>query len=205
MDVLPLVLTSGWASGINAYAVVLVVGLLGRFGDVPGVPGALERPDVLIAAAIMFAIEFVTDKIPYVDSAWDAISTFIRPAVGATLGALIAGTSDTGLSQAFYAATGGFLALASHAVKSGLRLAINTSPEPISNITASLAEDLTVVGVISLAVHHPVPAAIISMTLLVLALWLVIHVGKRIRTYLQRFGYFGGKAAARSASPTNPP
>jgi hypothetical protein len=103
---LPLVVTGGLASGINAYLVVLVTGILGRFGGIEGVPAALQRTDVMIAAAALFVIEFVTDKIPYVDSLWDSIHTVIRPAIGATLGALVAGDA-TSLDQAFWAATGG--------------------------------------------------------------------------------------------------
>ena len=82
-EALPLAFTTGWASGINAYACVLMLGLLGRFAGVEEVPDALTRTDVMIAAAALFAVEFVADKIPYVDSAWDTISTLIRPTVGA--------------------------------------------------------------------------------------------------------------------------
>ncbi|MGH3308014.1 MAG: DUF4126 domain-containing protein, partial [Nocardioides sp.] len=140
MESLSLAFTGGWASGINAYLVVLVLGITDRLGDVAEIPDVLARWDVLAAAALMFALEFVADKIPYVDSTWDAISTAIRPTVGAVIGLLLAGDATT-LEQAVLGVVGGGTALVSHLVKAGSRLAINTSPEPVTNITASVAED----------------------------------------------------------------
>lgn len=175
-----MVFTSGWASGVNAYAVVLILGLFGRFGGVDSVPTALARTDVLVVAAVLFAIELVADKIPYVDSTWDAVHTVVRPAIGAALGAMLAGDAST-LEQALLATTGGITALASHAVKAGLRAAVNTSPEPASNIAVSTAEDLTVAGVISLAVIQPWIAALLAGTLLVIGLVLVFLALSRIR------------------------
>ena len=165
-ELLPWVFTSGWASGINAYAVVLVMGLLGRFAGVDAIPDVLGRTDVLLAASVLFLLEMVADKIPYVDSAWDSVHTFVRPAVGATLGYLL-GHESSSLDAAFAAAAGGFSALASHGVKAGLRAAVNTSPEPVSNVAVSSAEDLTVAGVVGLAALHPWWAASIAATLLV--------------------------------------
>jgi hypothetical protein len=183
---LPLVFTSGWASGVNAYATVLLLGLLGRFGGVDAVPAGLERTDVLIAAAILYAVEFVADKIPYVDSTWDAIHTVIRPTIGTVIG-LLAGGGATSLDQAVLAATGGVTALASHLVKSGLRLAVNTSPEPASNIGVSLLEDLSVAGIISLAVAAPWVAAGIAAVLLAIGITLVVLLASRIRRARDRW------------------
>jgi hypothetical protein len=177
---LPLVFTSGWASGVNAYATVLLLGLLGRFGGVDAVPVGLQRTDVLVAAAILYALEFVADKIPYVDSTWDAVHTVIRPTVGTVIG-LLAGGDATSLDQAVLAATGGVTALASHLVKSGLRLAVNTSPEPASNIGVSLLEDFSVAGIISLAVAAPWVAAGIAAVLLAVGITLVVLLASRIR------------------------
>jgi len=184
-ELLPLVFTSGWASGVNAYATVLMLGLLGRFAGVDAVPAALERTDVLVAAAVMYALEFVTDKIPYVDSTWDAVHTAIRPTVGTVIGLLVAGEADS-LSTAALAATGGATALASHLVKSGLRLAVNTSPEPASNIAVSVAEDVSVAGVIALVVAAPWVAAGIAAVLLVSGATLVVLLAARIRRALRR-------------------
>ena len=184
-ELLPLVFTSGWASGVNAYATVLMLGLLGRFGGVDAIPAGLERTDVLVAAAVLYTVEFVTDKIPYVDSTWDAVHTAIRPTVGAVIGLLVAGEADS-LEAAVLAATGGLTALASHLVKGGLRLAVNTSPEPATNVGASLVEDFSVAGLISLAVVAPWVAAGIAGVLLVLGGTLVVLLASRIRRALRR-------------------
>lgn len=180
-ELLPWVFTSGWASGVNAYAVVLLMGLLGRFAGIEQVPGALQRTDVLVVAAVLFAVEVVADKIPYLDSAWDAVHTVVRPAVGAALGAMLAGEAGT-LQQGLMATTGGASALASHVVKAYLRAAVNTSPEPVSNVAVSAAEDLTVAGVISLAVVNPwVAASIAGLLLLLIGVLLVVLLWQRIR------------------------
>lgn len=168
MESLAYVLTSGWASGINVYATLLVTGLVGRFGDVERVPDVVERTDVLLLTAVLSVFEFVADKIPYVDSAWDAVHTVIRPTVGAILGALVAGEADD-LGEAAGAVLGGGSALASHAAKASLRLAVNASPEPVSNIVLSLSENAAVVGVLLLAIDHPWVALAIAGALLVAA------------------------------------
>jgi hypothetical protein len=177
---LPLVFTSGWASGVNAYATVLLLGLLGRFAGLDDVPAGLERTDVLVAAAVMFLLEFVADKVPYLDSAWDAVHTVVRPTVGAAIGLLATGDA-TSLQGAVLAATGGATALASHAVKAGLRLAVNTSPEPASNIVVSLVEDFSVAGVIALLLAAPWVAAGIAAALLLFGTTLVVLLASRIR------------------------
>jgi hypothetical protein len=185
-ELLPWVFTSGWASGINAYAVVLLLGVLGRFTDAPQVPAALERTDIMVAAAVMFAVELVADKIPYVDSAWDAVHTVVRPVIAAALAALLAGDAGT-LQQALAAGAGGATALASHAVKAGLRLAVNTSPEPASNVAVSAGEDLTVAGVVSLAVVQPWVAAGLAAVLLVAGTALVVILWRRVQLARRRW------------------
>jgi hypothetical protein len=165
VDSLAYVITSGWASGLNVYATILVTGLLGRYGGVEGVPDVLQRTDVLIAAGVLAAIEFVADKIPYVDSVWDAVHTAIRPTLGATVGALLGGEAAD-LSSAAGAVLGGGTALLTHASKAGLRLAVNASPEPFSNVALSLAENTAVVAVILFSVDHPWAALAIALTLL---------------------------------------
>lgn len=186
MEALPLAVTTGWASGVNAYACVLILGLLGRFAGATDVPHALTTTPVLIAAGVLFAFEFVADKIPYVDSAWDAISTVIRPTIGAIIAALLSGQAST-LHQAVVATVGGLVALLSHTVKSSLRLAINTSPEPVTNIAASSGEDVAVAGVVSLAAFHPEAALIIAAILLVLGLIAVYFAFRFIRRGYLRF------------------
>lgn len=185
MSVLPLVFTSGWASGINAYAVVLLLGVFGATGITDEVPESLQRPDVLIVAAVLFACEAVADKIPYVDSVWDTAHTVIRPVSGAVVGALLAGQSGS-LPDLAAGAVGGSTALASHFVKAGTRMAVNTSPEPFSNAIVSTAEDLGVAGIVTFAMFHPEAAAIIAAVLLVLGLILLYFLISRIRRFLRR-------------------
>ncbi len=185
VDLVPWVFTTGWASGVNAYAVVLVLGLLGRLAGVDAVPVALQRTDVLAAAALLYALEFVADKVPWLDSTWDAVHTAIRPTLGAAIGLLLAGDAST-IDQALAAAAGGLTALASHAVKAGLRAAVNTSPEPASNVAVSVAEDVTVAGVMGLAIAAPWVAAAVAALLLGLGLTMVAFVASRVRRARQR-------------------
>lgn len=184
-DLVPWVFTSGWASGVNVYAVVLVMGLLGRYAGVDAIPVALQRTDILVGAAVLYGLEFVADKIPWLDSTWDAVHTAIRPVLGAAIGLLLAGDASS-VEQAIAAAAGGLSALASHAVKAGLRAAINTSPEPASNVVVSVAEDVTVAGLLSLAVVTPWLAAGIAATLLLAGVAIVVAVASRIRRYRER-------------------
>ncbi|HET8960210.1 DUF4126 domain-containing protein [Nocardioides sp.] len=193
MESLALTFTGGWASGINAYLLVLVLGIADRLGDVEGIPDVLARWDVLTAAALMFALEFVADKIPYVDSTWDAISTAIRPTVGAVIGVLLAGDAST-LEQAVLGVVGGGTALASHLVKAGSRLAINTSPEPITNVTASVVEDLAVLGVVWFAIDHPRAAAAIAGLLLAGGLILLLVLARLVRRGWRRWKHKGDPA-----------
>ena len=170
---------SGWASGINAYATVLILGLIGRFAHEPSVPAGFERGDVLVAMAVLALLELGADKIPYVDSVWDTVSTLIRPVAGAVIGALIAGTQGS-LPTITLAAVGGVAALLSHLTKTGIRLAINTSPEPASNIVSSVGNDVGVASIASLAVLHPALAAVCAATLLVLGILVVLLVFTRV-------------------------
>jgi hypothetical protein len=181
-----LVVSSGWASGVNAYLLVLVLGIADRVAGLAQVPDVLARTDVLLVAGILYAVEFVADKIPYVDSSWDAVSTAIRPTVGAVVALLLAGDVST-LEQAVYAVLGGGTALASHSVKAGLRLAINTSPEPVTNVGASLGEDVTVLGVVLLAVSYPWIAFGVVVGLLVTGTTLLVVLVRRIRRGWRRW------------------
>jgi hypothetical protein len=183
MEALAFVLSSGWASGINVYLTVLVTGLAGRYADFASVPHELERTDVLVVAGFLALCEFAADKIPYLDSAWDLVHTAIRPAFAAAIGALIAAhTGD--LNEGLAAALAGGTALASHATKAGLRLAVNASPEPFSNIALSLSEDSAVVAVLLLAIHHPWASAATALAILGAGIVLLALVVRRIRSGL---------------------
>lgn len=186
MDLLPLVFSSGWASGVNAYLVVLLLGIADRIGDVASIPDTLGRTDVLVAAAVLYVLEFVADKIPYVDSTWDAISTVIRPTIGTAIALLVSGDAGS-VQQAAYGALGGGTALASHLVKAGSRLAINASPEPVSNIVASLAEDAAVVTVVLLAIQHPWLAGSIAAVLLLTGGYVVLRLLRLVRRGWRRW------------------
>ncbi|MBO0846176.1 MAG: DUF4126 domain-containing protein [Nocardioides sp.] len=180
MTALAFVFSSGWGGGLNCYLVVLVLGIADRVHDTSQVPNVLQRWDVLGAAAVMFAMEFVADKIPYIDSTWDAISTAIRPTVGAVVGVLLAGQADS-LNGAVGAVVGGGTALLSHSVKAGARLAINASPEPLSNIVASVSEDAAVLAVVWFAIEHPRAAALIAGVLLAGGLILLYALARVVR------------------------
>ena len=146
---LPLIVATGWASGVNAYATVALMCLSQR-ADLIELPAAFARTDVLVVSLVLFAIEFVADKVPLVDSAWDVVQTVARPLVGGTIGALRGRRGRRHRAGARPAPPGGsgVLALASHSAKAGIRLAVNSSPEPFSNVAISLAEDLAVGAVV---------------------------------------------------------
>lgn len=182
MSAIPLIFTSGWASGINCYAVVLLLGLLGRYGHASAVPATLERPDVLIVAAVLLSCQLVAGKIPYLDSVWDLVHTGIRPVVGGAIGVLMAQHAHGSLALAIAAAaTGGSTSLVTHLVKSGIRLGVNTSPEPVTNIIVGLLEDVAVAGVVVFALLQPLLAAAIVAVLLLAGLLVMILLIRRIQ------------------------
>ncbi len=163
--VVGLVAGTGWASGVNLYGAALALGLFGRFG--PGeVPAALTRTDTLVLLGLLFALEFVADKIPVLDSVWDAVHTLLRPAGAAVLAVLLTGEADS-VQQAVAALGAGGLALSAHATKATTRLAVNASPEPISNAGVSLLEDGLVATVVWVAVTNPVLALLLVVVLVV--------------------------------------
>lgn len=164
----------GFASGIRLYAVLLVVGLVGYF-DLAPLPAGLQllaHPVVLVASAFMVAVEFLADKIPAIDSLWDAVHTFVRIPAGAALAAAVFGGDSTAWATVA-ALLGGSLAAASHFTKAGTRAAVNASPEPFSNIAVSTAEDVAVGGLLWLAIAHPFVAAAIVVALTLAAIWLL--------------------------------
>lgn len=185
MELIPWIFTTGWASGINAYLVVFLLGMVERFHPLAQIPDVLSRTDILIAAGVLFLLEMFADKIPYLDSAWDVLHTGIRPAVGAALAWLIAG-HDGDLVQALAATSGGVTALASHAVKTGVRAAVNTSPEPASNIVVSVGEDVTSASVVSLAIVAPWVAAGIAAVILLTGVIVTALAMRRILAWRRR-------------------
>jgi len=179
----------GWASGVRLYAVLFVTGGLGYLGG-GGLPGGLtvlSHPLVLAASGFMCFIEFFADKIPAVDSLWDFVHTFIRIPAGAALAASVFGNASGALTLAA-AILGGSLAAGSHFTKAGTRAAINVSPEPFSNWTASFAEDLGIGVLLWLAFTHPFAAAAIVVVLIALAAWLLPKAWRGLRRLFSRGG-----------------
>lgn len=165
MESIGILAGSGWASGINLYLVTLLLGMANRlgWGDVPDV---FARFDVMIVAGVLFVVEFFVDKVPYLDNVWDSIHTFVRPIGAAAIGAVVAGDASS-IGAAVGAIVAALLAINAHGAKATTRLAVNTSPEPVSNISLSLFEDVTVAGLITLAVAYPVITVIVVAILVV--------------------------------------
>ncbi|MBF0254673.1 MAG: DUF4126 domain-containing protein [Candidatus Omnitrophica bacterium] len=163
-----LILLIGWASGISIYLTILLVGVGGRMGWIVLPPGLeiFTHPLVIAAAFVMYAVEFCADKVPLVDSAWDSVHTFVRPAGAAAL-AFMAGTEYGPAIQTSLAVLTGTVALDVHAVKASSRLAINTSPEPFSNSVASVVEDSAVIMMFYFFTKHPVIATLLILVFLV--------------------------------------
>jgi hypothetical protein len=171
--------SGGWASGISAYATVLILGVAGRTG-LADTPDLLQRTDVLVVMALFTAIEFVADKIPYADSLWDTVHTVVRPIVAAVLGWSFV-TDGSSAEQFAVATVSGGIALLSHSAKAGIRLAINTSPEPASNVAVSTAEDAVLLGVLLLATQYPWLAAGAALAVLIVMLTTMIMIARRAR------------------------
>ncbi len=179
---LGILLGGTWASGVNLYLTVAGLGIADRMHwvELPGTMDTISNPLIIAAAVLMYVVEFVADKIPYFDSVWDSIHTFIRPVGGAALGYLAA--TDLGpAAQTLTAVLGGSVALSSHLAKASTRVAVNTSPEPITNSVASVTEDGLVFGVLWLIVKHPIIAGIIAVVLIVLTVILLRMMFKFIK------------------------
>jgi len=171
---LAIALALAWGAGLRAYAVIFAVGLAGAIGwvELPGHLEVLQHPVVLAASGLMTLVEFGADKLPWLDSLWDAVHSFIRIPAGAALAALAFGDSSNAVVVAA-AILGGSVAAAMHAAKAGARAAINLSPEPFSNWAASLSEDALVPLGLWLAVAHPVLFLALLAACLVAPLFLV--------------------------------
>lgn len=190
----------GWASGLRLYAVLLLTGLAGYAGWVP-LPGGLQvlqHPAVLAASGFMFVLEFLADKVPGIDSLWDLLHTLVRIPAGAALAAAVFGADD-GTAALLAALLGGTLAATSHGAKATARAAVNTSPEPFSNIGLSLLGDAAVPSVLWLAVTHPL-LGIAVVALAVVAMWLLLWVlAKFLRRVWLRLRLLLGRPASSAA------
>ena len=190
---------SAWLSGINLYATVVTLGLLQKFSFVklPGELSILSSGWVLGVAGVMYAVEFVADKIPAVDSAWDAIHTFIRVPAGAILAATAFADFDPTV-KTIAMIVGGGVALGSHGLKATTRLAANTSPEPISNIALSIGEDIFTFGSTILMAISPVAILVIVVIFIILLIWLVPKIYRTLRWLMRKIrSLFGGAPAGK--------
>ncbi len=208
IDIIAMTLGVAWASGINLYAAVLMMGLLGAGGytDLPEALTVLEDPMVLMAAGVMYFVEFFADKIPGVDSGWDAIHTFIRIPAGAMLAMGAAqGLEINQAAELTAALLGGGLAATSHLTKASTRLVINTSPEPVTNWTASIAEDLAVVGGLWTALNYPLAFIVFIILFVLFALWILPKLWRAIKGIIATIrGWFGNKPESETAgAPSN--
>lgn len=178
---------SAWLSGINLYATVLTLGVMQRFGwaKLPGELSILGNWWVLGIAGGMYLIEFVADKIPAVDSVWDAVHTFIRVPAGAILAATAFAEFDPAIKVAAMIIGGG-IALGSHGTKAATRLAANTSPEPISNFSLSIGEDLFTFGSTILMVISPIAIIVVVVICMIIALWIVPKIFRAMRRLFAR-------------------
>jgi len=187
VQTLGLALGAGFSSGLNLYATIATLGLLQRFGIIhlPASLQVLSHPWVLGIAIALYGIEFLADKIPYVDSVWDLVHTLIRPPAAALLayGATVAAPSEWRWGAALLA---GGVALTSHSTKASTRAAVNTSPEPFSNWLLSLGEDTLAVWLTWMATVHPAATIVIVALLLVLAAFLLFYLFRFLRRALRR-------------------
>ena len=174
-----------WASGINLYAAILVLGIMGATGNINLPPQlvVLSDPLVIGAAGVMYVTEFFADKVPGVDTGWDTIQTFIRIPVGALLAAAAVGDVNPPVAIAA-AILGGGMAASTHATKSGARVLINTSPEPFTNWAASLGEDIAVVVGLWTALYYPWLFVVFLVLFILLLVWLLPRIWKGVKAVL---------------------
>ena len=205
-ETLALSMGSAWGSGINLYATVFMLGFMNANGyaELPPELQILSHPLVLAAAGIMYVIEFFADKMPGVDTGWDVIHSFIRIPAGAVLAAGAVGDMGPGAELAA-ALVGGGIAAGTHATKAGSRVLINTSPEPVSNWTASVGEDLAVIGGLWAALNHPWVFLVALVLLMVAMAWLLPHIWRGIRALFRRIGRLFGKDGGEDSAPRLPP
>lgn len=204
-NAIALSLGAGWASGINLYAAVLMLGYMGLTGrlDLPEPLQILSDPLVMLAAGVMYLVEFFADKIPGVDSAWDTLHTFVRIPAGAMLAAGAMGDIGAGAELAG-ALVGGGLAASTHAAKAGGRVLINTSPEPFTNWGASLGEDVAVIAGLWTALNHPVLFLVLLVVFVVLLIWLLPKLWRGIKRVFRAIGRLFGAGKDEGETPGEP-
>ena len=182
VSIIALTMGVAWASGINLYATIFMLGYLGTTGNIDLPPDLMVVTDPLVmtAAGLMYCVEFFADKTPGVDTAWDALHTFIRIPLGAVLAMGAVGDMTPAVELAAFI-VGGTLAGATHATKAGSRIVINSSPEPVTNWTASIGEDLLVITGLWAALNHPVAFLIALVVFIAMMIWLLPKIWRGIK------------------------
>ena len=193
ISIIALTMGVGWASGINLYAAVLVLGLAGSTGniDLPAELSVVENPMVIMAAGIMYFVEFFADKVPGVDTGWDTIHTFIRIPAGALLAAGSVGDVTPALELSA-GLLGGTMAGATHLTKFSTRALINTSPEPFTNWAGSISEDLMVLGGLWAMFNYPWLFVGAMIVFIVLVIWLLPKLWRLLKAIFSRIGQWLG-------------
>jgi hypothetical protein len=201
ITIISLTMGVAWASGINLYAALLVLGIGGATGniDLPESLYVLQDPMVIAAAGLMYMVEFGADKVPGVDTAWDTIHTFIRIPAGALLAASMVGDVTPAI-EVSAGILGGTMAATSHATKAGARLAVNTSPEPFTNWGLSIAEDVAVLAGLWAAINHPTLFIIMLVAFFALAIWLLPKIWRAIKAIAKKLGQWTGLGKQVEAS-----
>jgi len=198
IEIISLTMGVAWASGINLYATILVLGYMGLTGNVILPPGleVLANPMVLAAAGFMYMVEFFADKTPGVDTGWDLLHTFIRIPAGALMAAGMAeGLHVSEAAELAALIVGGGLAATTHATKTGTRALINTSPEPFTNWTASIAEDVVVIGGLWASLHYPWAFVAGLVVFILLVIWLLPRIWRALKRIFQAIGrFFSGQS-----------
>ncbi len=201
-SILALTMGASWASGINLYATMAVLGFAGATGNVelPVDLQILQNPLVITAASVMYVVEFFADKVPGVDTAWDSVHTFIRIPAGALLAAGAVGEAGTGMQLAA-ALLGGGMATATHATKAGSRIIINASPEPFTNWAASIGEDVAVIGGLWAALYNPWWFLAFMVAFIIFMAWLLPKIWRAIKRVFGWLGRLFGAAPVAEAEP----
>ena len=187
LNALGLIVPLAFASGVNLYATVGVLGLCSHYGlvSLPEQLRVFDNPIIISAALGMYLVEFVADKIPWFDSLWDAVHTVVRPLGGALIAVTALGEASPA-ANALVALLGGSIAMTTHVTKAGTRAAVNTSPEPFSNWVLSLGEDAVAIGLSYFALQHPYAAAIVAIVLLVAMITLASYIVGWVRRRFAR-------------------
>ena len=207
VQIIALTMGTAWASGINLYAAIFMLGLMGTTGNV-ALPAELEvvtDPLVMSVAGLMYCVEFFADKTPGVDTAWDTLHTFIRIPAGAILAMGAVGDTSAAMELSAFL-VGGSLAAGTHATKAGARVLINTSPEPFTNWTASISEDLLVIGGLWVALNHPEIFLVGLAIFICLMIWLLPKLWRGIKQLIYSVrNLFQGNASIKKPNLIKPP